>query len=112
MLSYQVRKLAKPCLSLRRNKDAAGQRYDRLFENKGDTAQIEQASAEYGSLLGQWRDAEDAIIEAPKRSRCDVIAHLKILADRARLDLEVADDIATLISQLKEWRQAEPVVWP
>ncbi len=64
MLNYQVRKLTKPCLSLRRNKDEAGQRYDRLFENKGDTAQNEH-NAEYGNLLGQWRDAEDAIIEAP-----------------------------------------------
>ena len=68
------------------------------------------AMAEGASAEG-W-DAKEAILAAPARSRCDLIAKTAIIGERHDLYIDVGADIALLSRQIGDWKRAEPIIWP
>lgn len=75
-----------------------------------EIAIVEQLDVEDERLFNVMSDLEDARLARPARSRHDVLVKLKILARRAGAELDIADQLETIVSQIEEWRQAEPVI--
>jgi hypothetical protein len=98
MLSQEIRKLARHCCSLRRRKEALGHQLDDL----GTGPQYAAVDVLYGKLFDQLWEAEDAILTAPATSTCDLAAKAKIIAERARLDVDLSCEIALLV----QWKAA------
>lgn len=118
-MSTEIRKLVSRCTALRRAKDAIGREIDQLDAERSagpltdeKSARYDSIYADYDKLFDQVADLEDAILMAPATSRCDVIAKLSILENRAKLDGEVGEPIGLLAEQVRQWVRAEPVIWP
>jgi hypothetical protein len=119
MMSTRIRKLVTRCTALRSAKDAIGREIDQLDDERtvtplsdDDSARYDAIYVEYGRLFDEIADLQDAILAAPTKSRCDVIAKLAILEDRAKLEADMAGPIAQLADQVSQWRLTEPVIWP
>jgi hypothetical protein len=114
-----IRKLTSQCRSLKKRKAAIGKQLDKLDAERNCRSLSEDEIALYDRLNAEWErefdrrwETEEAIRNAPIRSRCEAIAKLEIIGERLRLGLECPDAVELIAAQIREWRCAVPIEWP
>lgn len=78
--------------------------------NTDQVALVAQLDAEDCRLLDLINNLEDERLAKPTWSRHDVVVKLKILVRRSSVDVDVFDQLKTIMGQINEWRRAEPVI--